>query len=497
MADKSLGLPGRSRPAYPKRESGLGDQFMHWLNPAMYRERRTDDISAYTQEMKEYAAQKEREALAAFDSGQKLTNAQRRGLGVETAAQQVSGRRRRDDIWRPTPDTPFGVPYPGEVEPLDYTQDDIPQIRRPEDQPQVAEGDRTILDSNYMDPSTFGPMPPQLGQDGAAVEGIPRTSSTSPTERARNSRAFGEQQNARSSAQAFLNTSPDIQEAFHAEQFGFEPPAIQTLAKGAIGIGPRGEVLAENPETPEVKSLNEQYERIYGAQQPNHYVIQNEVGQLESVPVPNSPADPKVITRTRAEEILDGRAEGEKRRNADSAVFERISALTTSLLNNPDLEDVIGGFSGSFLGQVVPRMASWLPHERERVEGKINWADGKKKGTGNAQALADIEALRNVSEMKGLRDLKGGGVSPGPVTEREWPKMGSLVANLVKSQHSGTFRDIIVQLNEMAASALGDIDTTFESSFALPRPQDVTSEQWENMSNEDKTEYWTNIMGKN
>ena len=469
MADKSLGLPGRSRPAYPKRESGLGDQFMHWLNPGLYRERRTNDISAYNQEMTEYAAQKEREALAAFDSGQELTQAQRRALG-ETPAEQISRRKAQaraqaqsDDIYPPAKDTPFGVPYPGEVDPLRPTQEGIPQI----------------------------------GQDGVGVEGIPRTPSASPTERARNSRAFGEQQNARSSAQAFLNTSPDIQEAFHAERFGLVPPEIKTLAKGAIGIGPRGEVLAENPETLEVKSLNEQYERIYGAQQPNHYVIQNEVGQLESVPVPNSPADPKVITRTTAEKILDGRDEGLKRRNADSAVFERISALTTSLLNNPDLEDVIGGFSGSFLGQVVPRMASWLPHERERVEGKINWADGKKKGTGNAQALADIEALKNVSEMKGLRDLKGGGVSPGPVTEREWPKMGSLVANLVKSQHSGTFRDIIVQLNEMAASALGDIDTTFENSFALPRPQGVTSEQWENMSNEDKTEYWTNITGEN
>jgi hypothetical protein len=248
----------------------------------------------------------------------------------------------------------------------------------------------------------------------------------------------------------------------------------------------------------DTKTLNEQYESIYGDQQPNHYAIQNEVGQLESVPVPNSPADPKVITRTKAEEILDGRDEGLNRRNADSAVFERISALTTSLLNNPDLEDVIGGFSGSFLGQVVPRMATVLPHEREWKEDKVHWGGlGKKKGTGNAQALADIEALKNVSEMKGLRDLKGGGVSPGPVTEREWPKMGSLVANLARSQHSGTFRDIIVQLNEMAASALGDIDTTFENSFALPRPQGVTSEQWENMSNEDKTEYWTNITGEN
>lgn len=456
MADKSLGLPGRSRPAYPKRESGLGDQFMHWLNPGLYRERRTDDISAYNQEMKEYAAQKERAALAAFDSGQELTQAQRRALG-ETPAEQISRRKAQaraqaqsDDIYPPAKDTPFGVPYPGEVDPFRPTQEGIPQIGRP------------------MDPSTFGSMPPQLGQDGVGVEGIPRTPSASPTERARNSRAFGGQQNARRSAQAFLNTSPDIQEAFHAERFGLVPPEIKTLAKGAIGIGPRGEVLAENPEALEVKSIVEQYKAQVSPNVPPGMTPEHRNGIITGrlVPITGGEKDPEVIKSTRLASLL------ERQPAAKALMDSALGPVDVMLATIGRLE----GEDATLENPTLSQPASWMVGPLSDFFGGLT-KFGKES---LANARSDLKNLRNSAQLMGLQLMRNAsktGGAVGQVTEAEWPKLEAMIGNLDPTQGDDSYALQMQMIKTNLQSFTANLNAAYQSEFNDVLDQTLAGEE--------------------
>lgn len=114
----------------------------------------------------------------------------------------------------------------------------------------------------------------------------------------------------------------------------------------------------------------------------------------------------------------EAKAKTVEKQNMVKDSLDRFKSMAEDIKTHPGTDAATGQVQGSW-NRYVP--VSMNPLQR-------------------SEAITKIEALGEYLQSKGLLDLKSMGVSPGSVTEKEWPKFAVRVANLKREQSTESFR---------------------------------------------------------
>jgi len=173
------------------------------------------------------------------------------------------------------------------------------------------------------------------------------------------------------------------------------------------------------------------------------------------VPMGGSEKDPATIAAARAAKIQEDMPTARNKFMAVSQPLQAMKKQIQEIRKDPNTPDVIGSYEGRTSGGILGRF-----------------------GGSNTTAASRIENLRNVAQSIGLNLTRQGGVAPGSITEREWPKFEAFVANLDTKQDEKAFFKQLNQAEMMADEILKGMEEDFTRTYGespMRRKEDTTS----------------------
>ena len=164
-----------------------------------------------------------------------------------------------------------------------------------------------------------------------------------------------------------------------------------------------------------------------------------------AVPLPGGEKDPAIIEAQKAEKL---KAELPTARSKFVSITQPLQSMLSQIKEikkDPNTRDVVGAWEGG--------------------TNEEKWRINPFTAGGNATAASRIENLRNVAQSIGLNLTRQGGVAPGSITEREWPKFESFIANLDTRQGEKSFFKQLDQAEMMASNLIEDMKKEFETIY--------------------------------
>jgi hypothetical protein len=234
-------------------------------------------------------------------------------------------------------------------------------------------------------------------------------------------------------------------------------PKAPTPTRGVVVNGRlvdpiTGRTIADYSDKTENRSLAQMFEDRFGTKlEPGMRPVMGADGNFDpsgrQEPAPGTSKDPAVIQAQRREAL---QADMPNARSRYLALTQPIRALVSqipAIKNDPNTKDVVGVYEGG------------TNDEKLRLNPFT--------AQGNATAASRIENLRNVAQSIGLNIVRAGGVAPGSVTEREWPKFESFVANIDTRQGEEEFLKQIGKAEEMGNSLLASMRSEFKNTYGV------------------------------
>lgn len=173
-------------------------------------------------------------------------------------------------------------------------------------------------------------------------------------------------------------------------------------------------------------------------------------------PAPGSEKDPAVIDKAKREKLQAELPKADQYRQTGEQLIDNMLATIDRLEKNPAVEDVTGSLQGS----------KWYPNTTIGIPGIGNTAEDK------ANAWSDIQNLMNAAQVQGLNQMRsmsptGGAV--GSVSEGEWPKLSSQIANLDPKRSDFMERAAELKANLLKTKAL--LRDTFDKTYGTQLPK--------------------------
>lgn len=175
------------------------------------------------------------------------------------------------------------------------------------------------------------------------------------------------------------------------------------------------------------------------------------------VPMAGGEKDPAMVEQARVAKLKEDMPAARSRFLAVSQPLQAMKAQIAEIKKDPNTADVVGAWEGRMSGGPIGRF-----------------------GGDNATAASRIENLRNVAQSIGLNLTRQGGVAPGSITEREWPKFEAFIANLDTVQDEGAFKKQLEQAEAMATELITGMEEDFKKTYGespLRRRDDAGARQ--------------------
>jgi len=138
------------------------------------------------------------------------------------------------------------------------------------------------------------------------------------------------------------------------------------------------------------------------------------------------------------------------------AGFDNTLSTIDSLLENPELDNILGAVEGSaFYPSTLMGLAA-------------PWADADKR----ADAIATLETIQSQQFLNNLLEAKQKGAAFGSLTEREGDKLTGYVKNLKTKQSEKQFRKNLAEIQRLTSKARANT----AAKFGIPEPARETPE---------------------
>lgn len=176
------------------------------------------------------------------------------------------------------------------------------------------------------------------------------------------------------------------------------------------------------------------------------------------VPMVGSEKDPAVIEQARVAKLKEDMPAARSKFLAVTQPLQAMKKQIAEIRKDPNTRDVVGAWEGGTNDE--------------------KWRINPFTAQGNSTAASRIENLRNVAQSIGLNLTRQGGVAPGSITEREWPKFEAFVANLDTKQGEKAFFKQLDQAEMMATDLITGMEEDFKRVYGespLRRKDDAGS----------------------
>lgn len=232
-------------------------------------------------------------------------------------------------------------------------------------------------------------------------------------------------------------------------------------------VSPKGEVWTGGEKTPQAqqlgasgwmvrekdatkpKSVVEMYQGAFGPlQQGMMPEIVNGALTGRQVFQPGGQFDPSVIEAQKTTKLAEELPKAEKSMQTALLPLENFITEINAVRKDPNTKDVVGPYEGRTSGGILGRF-----------------------GGENTSASSRIDRLKALSESIGLNLTRSGGVAPGSITEREWPKFSALVANLDPRLEEKDFFGQLDEAEKTAKTLMDAIKADFNQTYSRVRPQ--------------------------
>jgi hypothetical protein len=174
------------------------------------------------------------------------------------------------------------------------------------------------------------------------------------------------------------------------------------------------------------------------------------------VPMQGGEKDPAVIEQAKAAKLKEDLPTARSKFLAVTQPLQAMKAQIAEIKKDPNTVDVVGVYEGGTNDE--------------------KWRLNPFTAQGNSTAASRIENLRNVAQSIGLNLTRQGGVAPGSITEREWPKFEAFVANLDTKQGEKAFFKQLTQAEMMATDLITGMEEEFKRVYGespLRRKEDA------------------------
>ena len=174
------------------------------------------------------------------------------------------------------------------------------------------------------------------------------------------------------------------------------------------------------------------------------------------VPMTGGEKDPAMIEQAKAAKLKEDMPTARSKFLAVTQPLQAMKAQIAEIKKDPNTVDVVGVYEGGTNDE--------------------KWRLNPLTAQGNSTAASRIENLRNVAQSIGLNLTRQGGVAPGSITEREWPKFEAFVANLDTKQGEGAFFKQLAQAEKMATDLITGMEEEFKRVYGespLRRKEDA------------------------
>lgn len=188
------------------------------------------------------------------------------------------------------------------------------------------------------------------------------------------------------------------------------------------------------------------HERNFGKVPADHSPVLDRDGMPTGrvAPMAGGPLDPANVEKKEADKLAADLPQAEAMLTGGTQIIDQMLAQIQRIKTNKATPDVIGSLEGR--------------------EGYPNtWLDDDK-----STAWSNVQNLRGAAQVRALqtmRDQSKTGGAVGSVTEREWPKLESMLANLDPKQGEGAYFEQLTALENQLTATKQVMTDTFAQTY--------------------------------